>query len=107
MMLTLKNYVKSIMKSTNTYQTRPMMSDVERRWRFVPKFIQRWLYVDRMIWQLNFYNQELPKIYCEVTGNRLSYPDYDAATVISVHREYMEYEREVWEEDLRSEWDGE
>lgn len=41
------------------------------------------------------------KVYCHVSGGRLSYPSYSAKTVISAYEDYIESLYEFWEEDFK------
>lgn len=53
----------------------------------------------------SFMIREVPKVYCEITGNRLSKPMYYANTVLRAHDDYLEeQEAEQIEEDNK---DGE
>lgn len=33
---------------------------------------------------------EVPKVYCEITGHKISKPMYSAATVLSAHKDHLE-----------------
>lgn len=48
---------------------------------------------------IKFYHTQLPIIYCHITGNRLSYPNYTAEAVISAYEDNMEWQKEVWEQE--------
>jgi hypothetical protein len=84
---------------------RPTIADVRRRWRFVPKCVRRALFVENMIEAIEFFHDELPNVYSEVTGGRLSYPDYTAGAVISAFHDHLEDQRKYWEEDFREDND--
>ncbi len=49
--------------------------------------------------------QEVPKVYCEVTGGMLSKPLYEAETVLELFRE--KYSNKAWAVDLLADdWDS-
>ena len=54
---------------------------------------------------VDFYHDTLPEVYCHITGNVLSYPDYPAASVICAYEDNLERERGFWEECFREEND--
>lgn len=48
--------------------------------------------------------EQVPKVYCEVTGGVLSYPTYKAETVLNIFRE--KYCDKAWAVDLlEDDWD--
>lgn len=51
-----------------------------------------------------FMLDQVPKVYSEITGGRLSYPNYEAETVLQVFRD--EFANKVWAlECLEDDWD--
>lgn len=52
----------------------------------------------------SFMLDQVPKVYSEVTGGRLSYPNYEAETVLQIFRD--EFANKVWAlECLIDDWD--
>lgn len=59
--------------------------------------------VKRELSDFKFIIDQLPYIYCEVTGNRLSKHMYPASSVISAFNSHLEDLREEWERELQEE----
>lgn len=52
----------------------------------------------------SFLLEQVPSVYSEITGGRLSYPNYDAETVLTLFRE--EFANKAWAiECLADDWD--
>lgn len=52
----------------------------------------------------SFILDQVPKVYSEVTGGRLSYPNYEAETILQIFRD--EFANKVWAlECLADDWD--
>lgn len=46
--------------------------------------------VKRELFDYHAIMEEVPKVYCEITGNKLSYPNYTAEAVLGLYREELQ-----------------
>jgi hypothetical protein len=46
--------------------------------------------------------QEVPKVYCEITGNKMSYPNYPANSVLQAYEDHLD-EMEAEQEECDKE----
>ena len=60
--------------------------------------------VKKELSDFRFMIDEVPKVYCEITEGLLSYPTYDAETVLNIFRD--EFANKVWAlKCLSDDWD--
>lgn len=60
--------------------------------------------IKKELCDFRFMMNEVPKVYSEITGGLLSYPTYEAETVLMVYRD--KYGNKIWaHEYLPDDWD--
>lgn len=94
------------------------MSDIKKAWKFWRPLVTdkkgrlKKKQIKKELADFYLLLEEVPKVYMAVTGGKLSYPDYDAQTVISVFEDHVselvdeEIERRQEEKDVEAQTVG-
>lgn len=59
--------------------------------------------VMKELYDFHFVLENVPKVYCHITGNKLSKPNYDAQVVIDAFEEHLREETRMAIEDYKEE----
>jgi len=73
----------------------PTKEDLEQAWEYAKSELIRedglvdWDKLKKFIYDWQFVEEQVSKVYCEITGNKMSYPNYYSGDVIAAYEEEL------------------